>query len=320
MIRSAHASLAEFYQAHYAPTQLVGAAYETRREYERIVRRWSEVTGDPPLAEITNATVASFYEALLEFPNKSGGTLSPNTVRKHARHLQPILELAGPPSHHRRDGLGLIDPVPWARPPRGVEDVLPAASAAEVGAMYEHADQALYPWPERSGVAVGDWWRAALVLAWCTGLRVGTMLAITDSNVRWADREICVRGTASKTRRAQVVPVPDVVVRHLLPLRRAEGPLLAFPHRSVRLYHEFHRLRQLAGLPEQRGQAWHAIRRRFATSLAKRSASAAQIALGHATFKTTVRSYLQADEIIREAIDDLELPAAFLAASRSKAL
>jgi len=305
-------TLSDVFNEHYRPTCLVGAAQETRREYQRVIRRWADVTGDPPLADIKNSTVASFYEALLEYPNKTGGRLSVNTVRKHARHLQPVLDITGPPSRDRRDGLGLLAQVPWARPPRSTQDVRPAMPPDDVSAMYRVADRAVYPYDERTGVRTADWWRAALVLCWNTGLRIGTMIRLADDDVRWGERVIVVSGTlAPKTGKAQVVPIGDVVLRHLLLLRGAKAALLAWPHRSVRMYDEFHRLRTLAHLPERRGVAWHAIRRAHATLLARRSSSAAQMSLGHSSFKTTMAHYVQ-PEVLREAIDALPQPAAFL--------
>lgn len=304
-------TLAEFFAADYEPTCLVGARPRTLDEYRLVLNRWQQLTSDPPLDKISGADVARFYQALLDLG------LSENTVRKHARHLQPILDAAGPPTRGRRDALGVLDRVPYARPPRGHSEVRKATPAADVSAMYEQAARAVYPKYSRAGLMPAAWWRAALVLCWNTGLRRGTMLSLRSADLDLDAATLEVRARSNKTRKAQTVPLPPVVVAHLAAIADPTRELLLpFPHRAARLYWQFHELRRLAGLPRRPGLAWHSIRRAHATELARTNTAAAQISLGHASLSTTTRHYLQAD-VLRDALAKLPQPDAFTAGGNS---
>jgi hypothetical protein len=58
--------------------------------------------------------------------------MSVTTLRKHLKAVQSVLQLAGPADYHNRDGLGILEKVPFLRPPRAPEPKEPRIVSAEV--------------------------------------------------------------------------------------------------------------------------------------------------------------------------------------------
>jgi len=112
-------TVATFYRDYYQPTRLNEAARATVLGYQTVIRRWVLLTGDPPLVDITNETLARYRNALERLPGKRGHLpLTAASVSRHLRHLQAILDKAGPPGFRNRDAAGILLTVPWIRKPR----------------------------------------------------------------------------------------------------------------------------------------------------------------------------------------------------------
>ena len=91
------------------------------------IHHWGRVTGDPPLAEISTQTLLRFREKLLQAMGgkQPGSTQSPTTVRKTLRHVQAVLDKAGPAGPRNRDAANLIPgtgALDRSRPRGGGED------------------------------------------------------------------------------------------------------------------------------------------------------------------------------------------------------
>ena len=103
-----------FFESYYVPVCMGNPQPGTLNEYRCTLTQWEEMTVNPPIGHLTVDHRVTFRTALLE----SNRIKSVNTVRKHLRQLQVILDRAGPPAPRRRDAAGLIDFVPWIKPPR----------------------------------------------------------------------------------------------------------------------------------------------------------------------------------------------------------
>lgn len=304
-------TLCEFFEEYYWPTCCVGCADATRREYETALKHWRQITGDPPLAQISNKTVAAFYEELLRRPGRLGKTMSPNTVRKYARHVQPILDTAGPPSAKRRDGHGLISVVPFARPPRVLHTTKRRLTLDEIDAMCRVCDIATLPDAGRSGLEPHIWWQTFLVTAYNTGLRRGAILGIEMANIAWRERYIRIVPTTNRNRREQIVPINDVLLAYLLRASGKRRQLLAWHHAPSAFTKQWHKIRKAADVEYLPFNCAHSERRTHGTELARKSLAAAQLSLGHASTNTTCRHYL-GQELVASAVAELPQPAAFL--------
>ena len=83
------------------------------------LKRWRLLTGDPPLAQITNSVLARFRDVLSKSRGlQSHKKMSPNTIRSKMVTIQTLLDKAGPPRPRNRDAAGLLERVPYAKPPR----------------------------------------------------------------------------------------------------------------------------------------------------------------------------------------------------------
>jgi len=102
---SPNMTVSEFFHAFVLPLYLKAKSRDAKTvaEYTTAVGRWAELTGDPSLCQVDQATCAAFVVADLAVMSTKVKTkkLSPNTVRKHCTHLQMVLDLAGPLTRER---------------------------------------------------------------------------------------------------------------------------------------------------------------------------------------------------------------------------
>jgi len=190
-------TLSAFVEEVYIPRRLLAKSPPARpgtiAELQSAVNRWCEITGDPPLQEITSALCAEFLVELRKRPGRSG-RLSPDTVKKIVSDLERVLGFAGPaggrcrrPAEER--GFFGEDANHWPRPapyfpdvagghhlPKGcldltqIEDLLAATSAAAQ--------------PPIDVCPPGTWWSALYRFAFWTGLRRGSLLNTRRSWLR----------------------------------------------------------------------------------------------------------------------------------------
>jgi len=308
-------TLRTFYDDYYKPTRLSDASPQTVDSYETTVTRWELLTGDPPLAEITVETLAKFKTCLQKMRGEKRGTrLSPNSIRRHLRHLQAIIDKAGPPGHRNRDAAGIIPQAPWIKPPR--EELPPPriVSAEHVDWCYQAAiamERPLIP-----GAKPAAWWRALLVVAWNTGLRRRTLFQMPMTAVQWNDRRLVLQPQRLKSNRFEIVPLNTVALEHLRKIRGPRELVFEWPF-DLHIFHgDFHRLQDEAGIPRNQHFGLHNIRKTLATMLWEQSPGAAQLALGHASNGVTQRHYVSGFGIVSRALEQIPQPAAFQAAKK----
>ena len=303
-------TLSEFYRTYYEPVRLADASPNTRKSYEITLRSWVLFTGEPPLAEITVSTLAHFRDCLKKVRGQLPGTTAANnTVRRHLTHLSAILNKAGPAGPRNRDAAGLIDVVPWVKPPR--EEVFPPepATAEQLGAVYRAAEGMSIP--RVPGVSPADWWRALLVTAASTGLRKGALLKLEFAFLDVNRQRLNVPPRLSKTGRGQRIPLQAITLDHLLRIQGPRDLIFPWPHGDSHFHRLLHALQDLAGIPRSEHFGLQNIRQALATWLWEIAPQAAQLGMGHTTPRTTRNHYVMGDGILARALEALPLAETF---------
>lgn len=303
-------TLTAFYATYYRPNCLADNCDQSRRDYEVVMRAWRVFTGDPPLEQITVGTLALFRDCVSKLPNRNRlSYISPNTVRSYLRHLQAVLDKAGPPGRRNRDAAGLLQVVPWVKPPRETINPPRMVSLEDLSAAYLAA--ACMDRPRIEHVKPPAWWRLLLVLAFNTGFRRRTLFALRMEHIDWQGRKLSIPAEFFKSRRGQNVPLNDVVMQHLLATRTDRQFVLEWEHDWNCFYYELYRLQECAGIPKSRRFGLHAIRKTAATILWGDSPQAAQLMMGHGAMDITRLRYVAGASILRQAADSMPQPEAF---------
>lgn len=290
-----------------------GLSDKTDTLYREALEWWSKLTGDPPLSQIDDWTTARFTALLMQQPGRKSETISIATVRKHCQRIDTLLAFAGPKTRDRRGrkNLGLLElppcvdlPEPEHDPPSG------DFSVEEVQAMHAAAVQMTRP--QLDGVSAGEWWRAFLSVACCTGLRIGALMRLQYIDLQppwvmvWAKNSKRKKGKKQYLSSEALAAVERIRTRRLLIF---EFPGWEKNPRWIQVI--FKRLAAAAGIPEERRFGFHGLRKLHASLIAGQEqdgVKAAQISLGHGSATTTKQHYVSGkvqDRLAAAAIDRL---------------
>lgn len=321
---SASMSLCEFAEAFVLAIWLKerNASLETIELYRDSLNHWKRFTKDPPLSQLdlsiehsgADYFVGIFVAGLYAEPGRKSEKASPATVHRHCRTIQTCLTLAGPRSAGSRSSAlrkaqRLIGEVPWIEKPT-VEGGNNEASFTleELGAILDATDKMPRPlWP---GLTPGQWWRSLVILAYNTGERRRALL-----EVKYSNREGPVlhfpRGIRKGKKRSHAIALNSAAIEAIESIW-TEGRDVILPWKnwpkSRRWFHtNWHRLLNLAGIPEARQFGLHGIRKCAGTEAATINPLAAQLLLGHSDFRTTQKHYLH-PRIQSEALAKLPQP------------
>jgi len=305
-------TVSSFYDTYYKPVRLADSPDPTRGAYEGTIRTWRFLTGDPPLKDISCEMLARFKACLQKMRGKNRvGYMAANTVRKHLRHLQTLLDKAGPPGPRNRDAAGVIPgPVAWVKPPRS-EDKLPRIVTPDLLGQVYTATVAMEE-PRLPGVKAPGWWKALLAVAFNTQLRHRTLFEMRMDEIDFAHCLLNLPPARLKSHRRHIVHLNEVAMRHLLMIRTDRELVFPWHHSGLHFYRCFHRLQTAAGIPRKDHFGLHDLRRTAASALWEDSPAAAQYALGHRSISTTRDHYVNGTSIVARALDALPQPAAFV--------
>lgn len=311
-------TLGQFYELCFVPlwVRARGLSPASSASFAESIAWWRELTEDPPLCKITDFVCAKFVADLQQQPGRRGEQLAAYTVNKHARQVQRMLDFAGPKTRERRGrrNLAVISDVPFVESPR-LPDLAPDGdfSLEEMRAIYQAAALMTRPAALESPPA---WWRAIVVAAAKTGLRIGQLRAL-----RWQDllpaeglpgAWITVTHEAHRSRKGLRQYLPQEALIHIHANRQDEVLLFPWPCDPRWLQISRQRLQELAGLPENRQFGFHGFRRWNTTALRRSGFAAsqklAQAAAGHADTRTTLAHYINAtveELILAESLEAL---------------
>jgi integrase len=299
----------EFFTTWYVPHRLHDSPPATLDSYSVTLGLWAQVFGLIPIEEVTAWHLERFRAILAERPGYRG-KLSPNTVRRHLRHLQSLLDAAGPTQRRRDQAAGLLKQVPYVRPPRPVYRDPVAAEIAAVVATYRAAEFAYFPQVE--GLTPANWWRGAISMALSTALRLSQIRRLRWQDIDWDQRRVIATAEVSrKSRRDAWLPLTDQAAADLLKIRRADAELLfPWPHSSTVIWSHLKRLQKAAGIDSRNYWGWHGLRRLVLSEITKSNAIAATQLAGHSRLETTARHYVPREQL-RRTVETLELWSAF---------
>jgi len=301
-------TLCTFFESFVRPNCLYDVKPISLTTYLAVVKLWRLVTGDPPLDSITVQTLSFFRDATAKRRGLRPHTkTSATTVASHLRHLQMILDKAGPPGRRNRDAQGLIANPPWIRPPR-METKLPRVIAPEVFKRIYDATAGM-DWPQVPGIRAPAWWKSLLVVAFNTQLRRRTLFEMRMDEIDWQGHCLRLPAGRLKARRPMIVHLNAAAMEALRAIRTTRE--LIFPRNAK--YHttfqkHFHHLQNSAGIPRKEHIGLHVIRKTAATALATISPQAAQLALGHTHLSTTINNYINPTAITCAALDAIPQP------------
>lgn len=319
-------TLSTFYSDYYRPNCLGSASFETVRSYNQVVRRWVLLTGDPPLEDISVPVLGRFRDCLARMRGlKRGSKRSVNSIRTILRHLQAILDKAGPAGPRNRDAAEIIKKAPYIKPPREEVRVPRIAPLQHLEQVYLATAGADVPWVP--GIKPPQWWRALLVVTLYTGFRRRTLFSLRMTDIRWDDQCIIVGPGQMKRGVGNLVPLNRVALEHLMAIRtdrelvfpwaNQDGIVRPWNANQLRRFCEaFKKLQTAAGLPASDHFGLHAIRKTHGTLMWDLSPEAAQLSLGHSTSQTTTKHYVAGMGIVRKAIEGLPTPDTFCLLAR----
>jgi integrase len=326
-------SLRAYFDQVYSPTFLIECSPRTIDEHHATLNHWERIVGQPSLAAITAAMLGQFLAGLRgPRPKRSGGLrqiplpgfeaetteadrgLSPATVNKHRRQLLALLYKAGPAGPRNRDALGILVSVPWVRAmkqqrrlPRGVDD-------AVLEALYRGAEAAFHP--RLPDIPAADWWRGLIVGAVTLGFRRNALMALRWDWIDWGSSTIFLPASADKMGSDRQKPLVPLLLRHLTKIRHGDPRIFpwpgGWPHGETTFYRQWHDIQRSGGIPLVQRIKLHDLKRACGTRLASSGASpwVIQQMLDHGSL-TTSRSYINATDAMREAVQKMPLPACF---------
>lgn len=315
---TADMTLEEFFGALVRPVRLGGSASRTIDEYVQSLRYWRTLTDNRPLGQIDDLEGAAFLAGLRALPGRDSPTMGENTVRKHCTHVQMVLDMAGPKTRQRRQAAGLLPQGPpvLVKPAQVDADVDDNFSLAEVGWWLECMRHARRPKPRDSGVEPATWWRSLGLLDYNTGLRIGTVLLLRRE---WLEEDelghwFKIPPWAMKRRRRGFRCYLNA---HALAALRAMGSVAPDPGpESIFVWpHTINWLEDVLGqylaksrIAENRRFKFHALRKAFATELAKINGLIVPMAMAHSLGRNvTLGSYVHR-KAMTEAMDRLPQP------------
>lgn len=232
---------------------------------------------------VGQATLQSLNEQdVLDFVAHRYAHRKPATAGKDRENLLAIWRLA------RRNGfpeLGIPD-LETVRVPRGV----PSAFTVDEVRSILAASRRLPGVMRGTTIPTSQWWESLILFLYDTGARVSAAKAVKASEVNLTGRLVVLGAENSKTSTSQVVQISqqttDAIASHL------DGRETVWPWNYVRekLWKDFRRILQSAGVTVEYGNAFHKLRRCHATLACKANGmEAAAKALGHTSHAMTSR-------------------------------
>ncbi len=233
--------------------------------------------------------------------------MSPATVNKDLRHLKAALRVA-----HEWGYLATVPKFRIVKEPYKLPIYVTPDHFAEI---YNKAcDLARLPEHSVPEYTATDWWRALVVTAYMTGLRINEILSIRKTDLDLDAGRLITRWDDNKGKHNETVPLHAKVVEHLRMSLSEHELVFRWGHDQRTLWEEFGRIQREAGIhlscPEKHRHtpschvySFHDFRRAFATVNAPRmKPEALQKLMRHKSYQTTlgfVNSSNQLDDAIR---------------------
>lgn len=328
-------TLSEFFERWYLPNVLrrqKKSSADTIELYRKAIDYWKRLTGDPPLAAITEETLCDkFRDGLHSVTYRRGlagveRRLDEQTIVKHLRMVRAVYFRTGPKVDAKRRSTGLLEEIthleinsPELGPPKPRFTVAQARhvfAACESLTAYGiggggHGRRG------DGGPGADDRWRALVAQLYYGGHRIGAMfgarwrmLVEIEGRHFWDLPRECVKGKRRGV--VKYVHAHALELLRRLPRRPGDDDELVFPwltaHAHTHLLDRHYWLQRLAGM--RTAIDFHGWRRTHeqeifrlglgpAVELARRAAA-------HGDKRTTIDHYLEVEPLVIDRLEPLD--------------
>jgi len=310
-------------------------SHGTRSEYQTTVAKWQRWKGRVPIERLDRPTIREFLSWVYDRAVADGGTNPGRTSNKAGTHLRAVISWAW-----END---IIEMPPRFPKPVTYNNVAGRhyLTKKELNALYFATHELRRPRGWTNSVAVGRYWRAALVVFFNYGLDTGTVWGTTPAHEPVLWRHVCWNRHAPnrvlkeqsrwgwlsyrrvKTGKSFCRPMNRVVHAHLKSLRTGDmmpdDPV--FQGGGSRPNVRFRELCQLAEIPSKTDpesgaqEPWvlKDLRKTCATYYDEHMPESSIEILGHSVGGVTYRHYAHRAPLAHRAITTLPQPSAFTA-------
>ena len=310
-------TLGDFYSAYVLPVcrRSKGNDAKTIVVDRTALRYWARFTRDPALEEIDEYDLSDFVagRASMEIAKgpRKGEPVSANTVRKDCRHLQFILDRAGPRTRKRRNAARLIPEPPGFEPPEETTDgepqLIPLNEIGDWLSVCRHADT-----PTHCRIKPDAWWRGLIIFAYNTALRIDTLMQLEWSMLD-AEGWLDVPKRIFKGKRHGGKFYVNTAAREAIePFRHHRYdrifPWYEWPSSKSWLHEKRRDLWTLAHI-HRPGNGFHGLRRSVLTWLGGKNRLVADFVAGHVRGNDILAShYIDHKQIVPELVEQVPQP------------
>lgn len=281
-------TLADAVRRHCAARRLTDSG---RRKLHHLVNLWARHCLPVPVESIQTAQIEDARESML------AAGLAHATIESAISDVLTVI----------RHVVGSA-PDPGCRLVRRRPRVSLPVTVAEYGRLYEYVDRLRFPCVARNRdvTDTADYWRAWLVVAYWTGLRISDLLRLEWEDVE-SDR---ITRTANKTGVLHEWPLVPVVRRHLDLIRRSRGRVFPTTLANLSRYREaLAALCRWAGV--SRVTPKH-VRQLSITSWSRVNPMAGSVVHGCGLGVRVLGHYVDPWQVVTTAAPGVEIPAAWL--------
>jgi integrase len=302
------------FRAEYEEKILSGLAPKTKDAAIDSLGHFQRIAAPGRVQSVNTAVIDEFIaKRRLEGGLKPGSVVSPATINKDLRHIKAALRIA--------NEWGYLPTVPKIRMVKEPQKLPTYVTAEHFDLIYSKAcDLANLPNEKGQGYSAADWWKALVVVAYLTGLRIGEILAIKTEDLKLDGGELITRWADTKADRDEIIPLHPVVVEHLRTLVGTAPLVFTWPHDPRTLWSEFTRIQAEAGIhlvcreqhdhtPSCHVYGFHDFRRAFATVNAPRlKPEVLQRLMRHKSYQTTQKFYINPTSQMQDAVSQMPVP------------
>ncbi|MBS0208735.1 MAG: site-specific integrase [Planctomycetes bacterium] len=274
----------------------------TKQATEYALKHFVRIINPVRMQAINSRTFAEYVaQRRQEKRSKEGANVSAATVNKELRHLRAVIRKA-----YRWGYLPRLPEFEFLREGKKLPTYV---TPEDFAAIYKACDAAKRP--DDGPYPAAEWWRGLLVMAYMTGWRIGSLLALKRRDVDLEAGTALSLAEDNKGNRDQLVALHPVVIDHLCKLTSFDAHYFPWNHTWGALYKQFRRIQHAAGikLAGPKGDyTFHDLRRAFATMNADRlSPQALQELMQHKSFTTTQR-YINMARQLTPTVQNLFTP------------
>lgn len=301
------------FRQEYEEQVLSRLAASSQRAVKVALTNFERLISPGKVQAITTKTIDEFVALRLKDRGKlPKSPISPATVNKDLRHLKRALRIA-----HEWEYLPDVPRLKMVREPKKLPQFV---TAEHFELIYrDGCDHATRPQASGQPYSAADWWRALIVTAYFTGMRIKAILSIRRADVDFEAGQLITRHKDNKGKRDARLKLHPVVIEHLRPLAGNTRLLVPWDRNETLLWDEFKRIQTHVGIhvdcPEEHTHTpscflygFHDFRRAFATVNAPHmKAEVLQEMMQHKSYTTTL-GYINLTSQVEEAVAKMPVP------------